>query len=371
VLEAALGGACRGRPQDASPGATVGAVLDVQTLTDGGQQAADIAARLAAWLGEAQRSLDLALYDVRLPGPPGDTVAAAIRAAAARGVQVRIAFNQDAPATPLPAPPRTEPSILEQLGVPLKGIPGRYDLMHHKYVVRDGAAVWSGSTNWTIDSWEREENVLVTVGSPEVATSFTRNFGELWERGEVEDSGRFDTAVSTVGHATVKPWFCPGRGDELAHRIAEAIGRARRRVRVASPVLTSAPVLSTIAQELAEGKLDLAGVVDATQIREVLHQWETNGNVTWKKPLLERLIASGRFAGKRSTPWGPGTVHDFMHAKVTVADDTTFIGSFNLSRSGETNAENVLEIDDGPLADRMAAYVDDVRARYPALGLGP
>ena len=34
-----------------------------------------------------------------------------------------------------------------------------------------------------------------------------------------------------------------------------------------------------------------------------------------------------------------------MHAKVTVADDTVFVGSFNLSHSGELNAENVLELD--------------------------
>ena len=44
-----------------------------------------------------------------------------------------------------------------------------------------------------------------------------------------------------------------------------------------------------------------------------------------------------------------------MHAKVTVADDTVFVGSFNLSRSGEMNAENVLEIHDPALAERMAA----------------
>ena len=56
-----------------------------------------------------------------------------------------------------------------------------------------------------------------------------------------------------------------------------------------------------------------------------------------------------------------------MHAKVTVADDVVFIGSFNLSRSGEENAENVLEIADAGLAERMAAFVDTVRARYPAI----
>ena len=35
------------------------------------------------------------------------------------------------------------------------------------------------------------------------------------------------------------------------------------------------------------------------------------------------------------------------------------------SRSGELNAENVLEIVDRGLADRMAAYIDDLQARYP------
>ena len=53
-----------------------------------------------------------------------------------------------------------------------------------------------------------------------------------------------------------------------------------------------------------------------------------------------------------------------MHAKVTVADDVVFLGSFNLSRSGEMNAENVLEIADPALAERLAAWIDGLRARY-------
>ena len=54
-----------------------------------------------------------------------------------------------------------------------------------------------------------------------------------------------------------------------------------------------------------------------------------------------------------------------MHAKVVVADDTTFVGSFNFSRSGERNAEDVLEIRDATIADRLAAFVDEIRRRYP------
>jgi phosphatidylserine/phosphatidylglycerophosphate/cardiolipin synthase-like enzyme len=54
-----------------------------------------------------------------------------------------------------------------------------------------------------------------------------------------------------------------------------------------------------------------------------------------------------------------------MHAKVVVADDTVFTGSFNLSHSGEKNAENVVEIADAELAAKLSDFVDAVRRRYP------
>ena len=81
------------------------------------------------------------------------------------------------------------------------------------------------------------------------------------------------------------------------------------------------------------------------------------------------MLTHAPFSGKRSTPYGPGTVHDYMHAKVTVADDVVFVGSFNLSHSGELNAENVLEIADASLAERVAAFIDGIRGRYAAVDL--
>jgi phosphatidylserine/phosphatidylglycerophosphate/cardiolipin synthase-like enzyme len=346
-------------------------VIEERTLVDGGQTAEAIAAALVAWLDAARHSLDVALYDVRLPGAVGDVVADSIRAAAARGVAVRIAFNEDGDRTvkPLPPPPRTEPSLLEQLGVPLRAIPGDPDLMHHKYVVRDGGAVWTGSTNWTLDSWTREENVLLTVSSEVVPRAHARDFADLWSRGRVEGSGSFDTAPVDVGGVAVRAWFSPGRGPELSHRIAKRIGAAKRRVRIASPVLTAAPILAALNQALGEGRVDVAGVSDATQVAQVFGQWRANENSAWKGPLLARVLSGLPWSGKVSTPYAPGAVHDYMHAKVTVADDVVFVGSFNLSRSGEENAENVLEIADAGLAERMAAFVDAVRARYPAIAV--
>jgi phosphatidylserine/phosphatidylglycerophosphate/cardiolipin synthase-like enzyme len=84
-------------------------------------------------------------------------VASALSNVARRGVAVRLAFNADyANPIPVPPPPRVEPNLIDSLDVPTKPIPGVPDLMHHKYVVRDGGAVLTGSTNWTDDSWSRE-----------------------------------------------------------------------------------------------------------------------------------------------------------------------------------------------------------------------
>src|SRR5581483_6206300 len=88
-----------------------GAGIELRTLTDGGQPAEETARALAEFVSQAQSSLDIAISDVRLPVPP---------------------------------PARTRVDVVESLPFPTVGIPGEPDLMHHKYVVRDGASVWTG-----------------------------------------------------------------------------------------------------------------------------------------------------------------------------------------------------------------------------------
>ena len=83
-------------------------------------------------------------------------------------------------------------------------MPGWPDLMHHKYVVRDRDAVWSGSTNWTDDSWTREENVIVVVESTGVAIRFQEDFAQLWKKRKVEGSGRVASDPIRVGDAEVR-----------------------------------------------------------------------------------------------------------------------------------------------------------------------
>jgi len=340
--------------------------IGIETLTDGGQRPADVGRGVAAFLSRARTSLDLALYDVRFETDAGALVLASLLGAVQRGVRVRLLYNVAHPGPiPVPPPPETAPEALEALPVETRGIAGIPDLMHHKFVVRDGAAVWGGSTNWTDDSWSRQENVIVTVESPQIAYAYSLAFEQLWGRGDVAGTGDVDPRPVDTDGARVRAWFAPHHGEALSHRIAKHLGKARSRIRIASPVLTSGPILATLVEIVKERRCDLAGVVDDTQVDQVFHQWRTNGVSAWKIPLLQSVLEGAPWSGKASVPWTPESVHDFMHAKVVVADETAFVGSFNLSRSGERNAENVLEIRHDGVADQLAAFVDEIRGRYP------
>ena len=341
-------------------------MIELRTLTDGGQSAAEVAEDVGTFLDGARETLDLALYDIRLEGGEADRVSGALVGAADRGVRVRLLYNIDHPGPiPVPPPPESVPDLIEAMPFETRPVSGSRDLMHHKYAVRDGHAVLT-----RLD--ELDDRLLDAPGERDghrrLAGARDRVHAEL--RGAL--GRRRGRAVRTRG--------APAGGDRRrrdpavvlprARRAAgppdrEALGKAKRRIRIASPVLTSGPILGTLAEIAAERRCDVAGVVDETQLDEVYHQWLSNGISAWKVPLLRSVIEGVEFTGKRSIPWSPESLHNFMHAKVVVTDDVTFVGSFNLSRSGERNAENVLEIHDPETADRIAAYIDSIRVLYP------
>ena len=244
-------------------------------------------------------------------------------------------------------------------------------LMHHKYVVVDGERVWTGSMNWTEDSFTRQENCIVTLDSAVVAAAYLRNFEELWNRPKhLDKSGRFDVEWSDASFGgqpvRVRPFFCPGRGPEIAALIASRIACAQERILICSPVLTSGPILGALSDVVGRGVVPVTGVVDRTQMRDVLRQWGGLPKASWKPGAFSYVAAAANFGGKRSIPWGPHTIHDFLHAKLVVCDDWAFVGSYNHSRAGEENAENVLAIDGKAAADRVAETIREFAALYPA-----
>jgi phosphatidylserine/phosphatidylglycerophosphate/cardiolipin synthase-like enzyme len=346
------------------------APIELDFLTDGGQPAEQTADRLLAFVAQAHTTLDLAVYDAHFDDDTGTRIIAALDAAEARGVRVRAVYNDVHHKSQVVPPPPEGPSLLKQLAaaVPSEPIPGIPDLMHHKYVVRDGETVWTGSTNWTGDAWTRMENLVVTVESSDLAAAYTRDFEQLWTKRHVDHTGTFDDDPATLPNGTeIRVLFSPGRGRKMSQLVATHLGQARERIRICSPVITSSPILATLAELVDDDGNDMLITVDGPQMRQVLQQWRDDGRATWKGPLYERVVASGKVAAKPSTPYSPNATHDYMHAKLVVCDDWVLTGSYNCSHSGEMNAENLLEIHDAALADRCATYCEQVHARYAPL----
>jgi phosphatidylserine/phosphatidylglycerophosphate/cardiolipin synthase-like enzyme len=350
--------------------------INVTFLEQNKQMPAQIAALLADFLAAARATLHIAIYDFRLSDATAGPVAQALRDRAAAGVEVRIAYDAGKPHADFPgsgadpAPPGTA-DFVRRLGGAIQsrpitgGDPQMPKLMHHKYIVRDGrtpdAAVWTGSTNFTDDSWRLQENNIVRIDSPELAAFYETDFGELWDRGDIATTGAHDVGTVSVNGVAVKVAFSPGEGRSIDLDVAHLIRSARRRLRLGSMLLTSGGILGALRDVLDRGGPDFGGIYDQTQMESVVQQWQA-GPSAWKIPVFQGIAA--RLTGKRSQPYTPTGVHDFMHDKVVVADDAVVTGSYNLSHSAEENAENILVIHDKDLADRYAGYIDGLARRY-------
>ena len=214
--------------------------VEVRTLTDGGQPAEQTAHAIAEFCGAAKQTLEIAVYDFQLPPELNKIVCDELVAAQKRGVAVRLAYNLDhAKEVPVPPPPETNPDALEAQPFPTAAIPGVPDLMHHKYIVRDAASVWTGSTNWTADSWTREENVILTVDSPAVAARYREDFEQLWTTREVSRTGKVDTAPCGRHARLVLPG--PRREARAPDRESDRRRSAARADRVAGDQLGADP----------------------------------------------------------------------------------------------------------------------------------
>ncbi len=345
-------------------------------LAQGEQTAQQVAARLVAFISAAQRSLDIATYDFRLSDSLKAMVAGALDERARAGVAIRIAYDGDKTPEPRydvgmdPAPSGTS-IFVQSLGFPNHRI-GGMKLMHNKYIVRDAslptAAVWTGSTNFSDASWTLQENNILEIVSPDLAAAYAHDFAEMWQSDSIEGTGDFDTTPVDLAFAgaaaSVHAFFAPGRGETIDHEIAHRVAAANRRVRICSMLLNSSSLLAALTNQLRDGRIEIDGIYDRTQMQSVLDQWQALPHNHWKIQAVEEITSQARLAGKNSTPYSPNSIHDFMHNKVLVVDDTVITGSYNFSHSAEMNAENLLVVESPALAETYSAYIDHLIRDY-------
>jgi phosphatidylserine/phosphatidylglycerophosphate/cardiolipin synthase-like enzyme len=259
--------------------------------------------------------------------------------------------------------------FVQGLGFPWRRIGGR-KLMHNKFIVRDGAAVWTGSLNLTNDAFTLMENNVVTFESPALARFYAQDFDEIWRKENFEGTGNLQSSAATLrlGGEEVRAqvMFSPGCGLTIDAEVARRVHQARRRVRICSLLINSGTLIGALQHTLSRGEVKLDGIFDRTQMEEVFRQWQAVPDNRWKIPAVQQLIARANLIGKNSTPYTPTSRHDFMHNKILVIDDTVITGSYNFSRSAQFNAENILFLESEALAETYSVYIDHLLQKYGA-----
>jgi phosphatidylserine/phosphatidylglycerophosphate/cardiolipin synthase-like enzyme len=286
----------------------------------------------------ASRSLYGAFYDIS-----DETIAARLVEARRRGVDVRMVTERD---NANKAPLRS----LVEAGIPVVTDSGP-GLMHHKFAVVDGAFVWTGSYNLTLNGARKNDNNAVAIYSPELAEIFTAEFMEMHRDGVFGNRKEFGAFASLakkyhvrIGTTDINAYFSPD--DNIERIILKRLAKAERSVRFMAFSFTSDP----LGEELV--RLHKKGV----DVRGVLERTGTNGKDSeYVKMKIEGIpvkVISG--IGR-------------MHHKVMIIDESIVItGSFNFSRGANVrNDENILIIHNEEIA---RAYLSEFTRLFAANG---
>ena len=328
--------------------------------------------RLIDFIRAARQTLDFAVYDMRFSEPLKAAFSAALRDRAGAGVQIRICYDGDKPLQPNlaagqdPAPAGTG-ALVQSLGFPWRRI-GGMKLMHNKFIVRDSNSIWTGSLNMTDDAFTLMENNVVQIDSDNLASYYVDDFEEVWRKENFENTGEIHTVPVPVVYAdqpaTVRVMFSPGCGLEIDAEVARRVRAAKRRVRICSLLINSGTLIGELGNLMRRGSVKVDGIYDRTQMADVYPQWEEVPQNRWKIPALQEIITRAGLVGKNSTPYTPAGVHDYMHNKVLIVDDTVITGSYNFSRSAQFNAENILFIESEAVAKAYSTYIDHLIQKY-------
>lgn len=284
---------------------------------------------LIAIINQAQRSLDVAVYELDLD-PVGD----ALLAARKRGVAVRLVTDSDSLA---------EDKTLIRLkkeGLPI--VPDKREaIMHNKFVVVDGQAVWTGSWNFTVNDTYRNNNHAIYIQSPELAQDYTTEFEEMFTDKAFGPTSTSKTPYPRlqIGKTLVEACFAPE--DKCADQLIVLIRQAQQNIRFMAFSFTHPGISKAVIDRAKTGVL-VQGI------------FETRGSETETSELA-------RMKRQKLDVWQDGNPYT-LHHKVFILDDkTVVIGSFNFTdNADQSNDENMLVIHNPELAQQFLAEFNRV-----------
>lgn len=235
---------------------------------------------------------------------------------------------------------------LQAAGVPVSARRPGDRIMHHKFIVIDQAAVWTGSTNLTDNDIDRNDNDALLIRSTTMAAAYAAEHAELsaGRFGRSKDRSRAvssDTLAATQGTIGLSTRFSPSQDPVPA--LVAAIDSAAASVRFATYSFTHPDIADALMRAHARG-VTVTGIFDKSQASSSYSVDETLAQAGLAVHLDGNENASGFNGGK-------------LHHKLLIVDGgpgegpaTVATGSTNWSRSAQQdNDENsvmMVNVDD-------------------------
>jgi phosphatidylserine/phosphatidylglycerophosphate/cardiolipin synthase-like enzyme len=282
----------------------------------------DVQGHLIDLVGSAKESLHVAVHELNV-----EAVTTAFIEAHNRGVDVKFVIEKDY------SDPKEHPESAAQYSrLAALGLTKTDDseaLMHNKFVVVDNKTVWTGSTNFTENCLQKNNNNTIVIQSPELAKDYSTEFDEMWN-GQFGAKSPANTPYPevNVSGTTVECYFAPE--DDVESQIAAELQQADKSVYFATFTFTSDSVEEALLSKAKAG-VAIEGIFES---RQKSQYWAYDPLKAAGVPVL--------------LDKNPNTMH---HKFFIIDEDTVITGSFNpTSNANKSNDENILIIHNADIA---------------------
>jgi phosphatidylserine/phosphatidylglycerophosphate/cardiolipin synthase-like enzyme len=218
-----------------------------------------------------------------------------------------------------------EPEIgeLRQAGIEVLG--DRHEgLMHNKFLVIDRQEVWTGSANFNIGSFYKNDNNLIRIRSSRLAEDYTVEFEEMFLDDQFGPGSPVNTPYPTltIDGSRLEVYFSPDDG--ALDRLLDVVSEAQKSIYFLAYSFTSDRLAEAVTERGQQG-VALKGVFEEDQ-------YESNTGTEF-----DNLLAAGFDIRLDGNP-------QQMHHKVFIIDEAVVVtGSYNFSANAEKrNDENLL-----------------------------
>ena len=307
----------------------------------------DLEDAIVGFINGAKKRLDIAVQEL-----DSDKIAREIVKARQRGVTVRLVTEMDylratKPATD-PFTPSGQYEVNRQIqnAILRSAIPVYSDfnpnIFHQKFIIRDGSAVLTGSTNFTDTGTTVNLNHVVIIKDRKVANTYSKEFREIRKGRFGRQSEGLGEAPRElrVGRVPIKILFAPDHNPEM--EIMKQMAKAKKRIDFAIFTFSKSSGIDDVMVLVSKAGIKIRGVFDGLQASQ-----------KWAATKLVKAAGIPTFIVNR----GAGGARKLHHKLMVIDEQVIIAGSFNYTRPANlTNDENILVI--GYLGTKSSAVHD-------------